>query len=207
MNLFSRFFSHDSEYELQLEESYAKMYQHFLGMSMNDFRVAARDLISAAKKELKRSGTDKAPHRRGDQLLADESTDPSIRENFAKIRTEGVTDEDIRWFYDLPPIERVVLEMIDQEIQMAHLLSNLDKGMTEQEAGASVRKYHPIYGDPMNTTYTTGDDRPLPPELFNRVNNYRWERIHKDPDQYKRDLQQFSTFNALIRQEIRNGRL
>ena len=139
----------------------------------------------------------------GDQLLKRESTDPSVKEQLAKKRQEGVTDSDIRWWWNLPAIERALIEKVDGLQRYALCLD----GQTPVQAAAALRKLHPMYGDPADTSETTGDDRPLPCELKNRVNSYIQKRFQDDPLAYKKDIANSSTFNALVRRAIRSGQI
>jgi hypothetical protein len=70
-----------------------------------------------------------------------------------------------------------------------------------------VEKSLPIYGDPDDTSHKTGDDRPLPDELKNRINIYIEKRVRDNPEKYKNEIEESSTFNALIRKEIKAGNL
>ena len=53
----------------------------------------------------------------------------------------------------------------------------------------------------------TDEDKPLPFELKDRVNKYIERRTREGAESYKRDINRSSSFNALVRQEIRAGRL
>ena len=64
-----------------------------------------------------------------------------------------------------------------------------------------------MYGDPDDTMHTKGNDRPLPYELKDRINIYVEKCKKKDPDKLKKDIENSSTFNSLIRNEIKNGNL
>jgi hypothetical protein len=44
--------------------------------------------------------------------------------------------------------------------------------LSEEEAAKEVKKYFPIFGDPDDTSTSSGDDRPLPCELKDRINIY-----------------------------------
>ena len=44
-------------------------------------------------------------------------------------------------------------------------------------------------------------------ELRNRVNAYIEKRSKTDPEEYKKEIEKSTTFNALIRQEIRKGNI
>lgn len=79
--------------------------------------------------------------------------------------------------------------------------------MSFEEAAVKVRKSYPMYGDPEDTSNTSGEDRPLPYELKNRVNNYIEKKALSDPEGMKTQLEQSSSFNALARDEIRKGNI
>ena len=68
-------------------------------------------------------------------------------------------------------------------------------------------KERPVFGDPDDPRYFDGDDRPLPANLTHRVAVYTHARRLKDPEGFDRDLDGATSFNALIRREIRAGRL
>lgn len=207
MGFLSDLFSSQSDYERQLEETHAQMFQSMMKLSASEARRSARDMIRDAKQELKRSGAADMPQDFGDQLLKRESTDPSVQEQLAKKRQEGVTDSDIRWWWNLPAIERVLMEKVDGLQRYAICLKGSADGQTPEQAAASLRKLHPMYGDPTDTSQTTGDDRPLPYELKNRVNSYIQKRSQDDPLAYKKDIANSSTFNALVRRAIRSGQI
>ena len=70
-----------------------------------------------------------------------------------------------------------------------------------------VCKFHPIYGDSNDNSQSSGDDRPLPFELKDRINIYIEKRAGKGSEEYKREMESSSSFNALIRKEMRAGKL
>jgi len=72
---------------------------------------------------------------------------------------------------------------------------------------ALLKKFHPMYGDPNDTSKSSGDDRPLPFELEDRIKRYIEMRREQGGDFFKADLEATSSFNALVRREIRNGNL
>ncbi len=207
MGFLSGLFSSQSDYERQLEDTHAQMFQSMMGISASEARRTARDMIRDAKEELKRSGAADTPQDYGDQLLQRESTDPSVKEQFARKRQEGVTDSDIRWWWNLPAIERVLIEKVDGLQRYTICLKGSGEGHTPGQAAATLRKFHPMYGDPADTSETTGDDRPLPYELKDRVNSYTQKRFQNDPLAYKKDIENSSTFNALVRRGIRSGQI
>lgn len=207
MGFLSDLFSSRSDYERQLEDTHAQMFQSMMGIPASEARRTARDMIRDAKEELKRSDAANLPRDYGDQLLQRESTDPSVKEQFAGKRQEGVTDADIRWWWNLPAIERVLMEKVDGLQRYAICVKQSGESHTPEQAAVALRKVHPMYGDPADTSETTGDDRPLPYELKDRVNAYIRKRMQDDPATYKKDIAKSSTFNALIRRGIRSGQI
>ncbi len=207
MGFLSDLFSRQSDDERQLEATHARMFQSMMGLSASEARRIARDMIHDAKEELKRSEAVDMAQDIGDQMLQRESTDPSVQEQLAKKRQEGVTDADIRWWWNLPALERVLIEKVDGLERYTICLKGSGEGHTPGQAAATLRKIHPMYGDPADTSETTGDDRPLPYELRNRVNSYIQKRSQDDPLAYKKDIAHSSTFNALVRRGIRSGQI
>ncbi|UCH82955.1 MAG: hypothetical protein JSW50_10825 [Candidatus Latescibacterota bacterium] len=86
---------------------------------------------------------------------------------------------------------------------------NLQRCIARFHARKSPRraKDRPIYGDPDDPGYFESDDRPLPACLTHRVAVYTHLRRRRDPDGLQGDVAKSSSFNALIRREIRAGRL
>lgn len=86
---------------------------------------------------------------------------------------------------------------------------NLQKCIARYHARKTTghAKHAPVFGDPEDARYFDGDDRPLPPSLTHRIAIYTQSRRRKDPVHFKNDLLASSSFNALVRQEMRAGRL
>ena len=80
-------------------------------------------------------------------------------------------------------------------------------GLNSEEAAKEVGKIHAIYGDPDDTPRGSVEDRPLPWELKDRIVTYTERRFRQDPDNFKEDLKKASSFNALVRKEIRDGKI
>ena len=206
MGFFSRLLGFRSdEVEEQVESMYVQLYQSAKGMSPREAREAVRMLIEQAKEEASNEGTTNLPPDFGDQILARENVD--TRQKLEKKRREGVTNEAIRWWWNMPDLQRRMMITDDDATHMATYLHHVEQGLSPEESAAEVRKSHLIYGDPDDTSNTTGDDRPLPMELKDRVNTYVARRIQEDPAAFKNDIEASSTMNALIRREIATKRL
>ena len=54
---------------------------------------------------------------------------------------------------------------------------------------------------------TGPEDNHLPPELKRRIDRYIQKRLEIDGDGLKKEMEASTTFNALVRKEIKNGKL
>ncbi|MBX4206600.1 hypothetical protein KW784_02335, partial [Candidatus Parcubacteria bacterium] len=82
----------------------------------------------------------------------------------------------------------------------------LKQGKSIEESLDAVAKHHPVFGNPEDISHGQGDDRPLPEELKDRINIYV-EKQGLGNSEFKKKIDSTSTFNALVRQEIRNGNI
>jgi hypothetical protein len=200
-------FSKSSDVEKELENLYVPMFQTTMRMSPSQAKSTFRDMLKKAKEESQKEGTSTLARNFGDILLEKESTDEKTKLMLARKRKEGVRDEDIRWWWNLHDLERRIMLAVDNLHRMAMFIHSMEEGMEENEAAARIRKYHPDYGNPEDTSHTCGDDRPLPYELKDRINIYIQKRSRTDPEEYKREIESSSSFNVLIRKEINKGNL
>lgn len=135
----------------------------------------------------------------------------SMMNEYPKKIEEGVREEDFRWWWNLSDVERNMM-IISDDISKYQIYcmeienkSNLMEENRKEAAIETVRKLFPIYGTPADTIQASSDDRPLPIELKNRINNYLQKISRENPEQFKRELGLSSTFNALIRKKIKAG--
>lgn len=218
MGLFN--FSKYNDIEKALLDQYSQM-MSMMGMSSAEAKKMAGDMLDQAIEESKKEGTYYLPQNLGDIIFGDAGNDnptikkiaESIRQKLSKKKAEGVKDEDVRWWWNLNDIERRIMLKQDDISRMTLFMSELEKSnepskeKAADKAAAKVRKFHPTYGDPDDTKHTTGDDRPLPYELKDRINIYIEKRARENSEKYKNEIEQSSTFNALIRKEIKAGNL
>jgi hypothetical protein len=158
-------------------------------------------MLNRAKADAESEG--KLPKDFGDTLLRDEPTDDEIHGMLEKRRREGVKDDDIRWWWNMPALERQMMLQTDRIVRLSSYIKFTKEGMTGKEAGAEVRKFFPNFGDPDDPKYPSGEDRLLPFELKNRVDNW----AGREHDSFAAKMAGTSSMNALIRSEIRSGRL
>jgi len=187
----------------KVEEGILDLYTKMLSDSgLPNATASVQEWLDSAIEDSKREGMYNLTGV-GDHLLEKEKIDKKTKEKFERKRKEGVRDEDIKWWFNLDDIERRMMLKVD----MAHIstlfISELDKGKTEDEADKTVRKYHPIYGDLNDESHGTGDNRPIPFELKDRINIYI-EKQGINNQEYKEKIEKSSTFNALVREEVKN---
>ncbi|MFA5015201.1 MAG: hypothetical protein WC549_06650 [Actinomycetota bacterium] len=175
------------------------------GNNLSDSQKIFQNLIRLAKKESRLEGTSRLPKKYGDFLLQKSLNSHKHKTIVEDLRKDDVRDEDIKWWWNMHDLERRIIEKIDDNIRLTTFIDNCKKGMRKAEAAESVRKLYPIYGDPKDTSYASGDNRPLPDELRIRVNAYIEKRSKVNPEEYKKEIEKSTTFNALVRQEIRKG--
>lgn len=197
-----------SETESRLEPQYVSFFRE----TMNMPEEVARELFKAFAKEqneaAQREGTDRLPESFGDLLLEREPTDEKVRNAFAPKRAEGVTDEDIAFWWNMHDLERRMICKID-EMNRILLFEKLvkDSGVSEAEAARMVAGRFPVYGDPEHLVLNTDDDRPLPFELKWRINRYISDRTQNDPDGFLKEAEASTSLNALLRRAIRQSEL
>jgi hypothetical protein len=134
-------------------------------------------------------------------MLQKEHSNPDLKRKLDRLRACGVRDSDIRWWWDLPPLERVLLERADLLNRMQLFLTVLQQGGTPDEAGRAMWHAHPRF-DELNEQ--EGEDGPLPIELKYRIVEF----MERHPDQCRAHARdQSRTFNAFVRAKIREGLL
>jgi hypothetical protein len=197
-----------SSIERQLEKFYVTELQK-TGMSLSEAKSTVRLMLTKAKEEAEKEGTLNLLRQRkaqnlGDILLEKEATDDKFKTKVAKLRKEGVTDEDLRWWWNMHELERRMLQQDDFFARYIQFLKQREDGLTQEEALKKVGKHFPIFGDPDDSDLGTGDDRRLPYELKDRINIYVEKRSH-DKKRFKKEIEESSSFNALVRKKIKEG--
>jgi len=182
-----------NEIENEILRIYSQMLMAHYQLSEAEAEKSVTDMLDKCVELSKSARTYDLPNNLGNIVVGDDNTTDSrisAIADFVKERlpdTEGVRKEDIREFWNLNDIERRILIEFDEHIRMAAMLELLSDGKTTDEATEKIFKSYPIYGDPNDTSKRTGDDRPLPPELKNRVNKYIENEAAKDPQRTKKE--------------------
>jgi len=197
-----------AETEKRLESQYLSFFQESMGMPEEIAQEIFKAFAEEQKEAARREGTDRLPESFGEILLEREKTDEKIREAFAPKRAEGVTDEDIAFWWNMHDLERRMICKVD-EMNRILLFEKVvqDSDTTESEAARMVAKRFPIYGDPEHLVLETDDDRPLPFELKWRVNRYISEKTEADSDGFREEVEASTSLNAILRNAVRQGKL
>ena len=206
MGLLNRFFGKSSDLEHKLEELCSASIRELMGVSPAQAEDIARQLMAQAKVESRAERSSELPPHFGDSLLEKESIDESVKLMLTKKRSEGVRDEDIRWWWNMHDIERRMMVKFDDWSKLTLFIKfREENGYGPDMAMVRVRKLFPIFGDPEDTTHASGQDRPLPYELKERINAYIEFRSKTNPKALEQDLERYTSCNSLIREEIDRG--
>jgi hypothetical protein len=194
--------------EKRLEPQYVAFFKETMAMPEDVAREIFKALAKEQKEAARREGTDRLPESFGSILLEREQTDEKVRDAFAPKRAEGVTDEDIVFWWNMHDLERRMVCKVD-EMNRILLFEKFvqSEGLAEPEAARMVAKRFPIYGDPAHQVLDSDDDRPLPFELKWRVNRYLSEKNQADPEGFREGVEASSSLNALLRGAIRQQEL
>ncbi|MCJ7457750.1 MAG: hypothetical protein MUP17_02010 [candidate division Zixibacteria bacterium] len=214
MSIFSKWFKLPQyNIEREVEEMYSQMFSQLSdGMTLKQAREKVKEAIKLCKKEAKKEGTANLPDNYGDLLIqAAETGDPKAKKIVDKARKEGATYEDIREFWNLSDLIRRMVRWSENVFRTSMAMSLWKPGLSkdeEKQIATEIRKSFPMYGDPDDTRVTIGDDRPLPHELKARVDRWRIKLISVEGEEkIKEKINKYSSFNALVRDEIRKGNL
>lgn len=193
--------------EKRLENIYVPVLKIQLGLNDKQAWQVFSDLLKKVKLELKNTKNPLPPQHFGDILLEKEKIDIETKNNLSTKRKQGVTDEDIRRWWNLTQLERtlsIVFENFSKALLYAHLTQ---KGKTPQEVEKLISKGYPKYGDADGNVKDLLSDTPLPYELKHRINMYTRSRQMNDPEVFMKELEAAKSFNHHIRREIETGNL
>lgn len=181
---------------------------HMMGLSPSEARRAFWHLVNEIKEESLETGASTLPRDFGDWLLERETTDERVKAVLARRRAEGVTDQDIRSWWNMHHLERVMMCKLDELNRHALLTRFIEgAGLGREDAARKLARYDPLFGEPNETHADRHEDQPLPYELKQRVSGYVQRRSVLDPEAFARDMEESSSFNALIRREMQRGNL
>lgn len=207
--------SSESSLEERILEEQTNFHITQIGMSAAQAKKMAKEMLEGVVKECKNDKSYYVYKNLGSAVLDDlpiedeysQFVAATLRGLLQQKRDAGVTDEDIRWWLDMHEVERRMMGRNSDIAQIALFTELSEIGIDDKSAMHEVRKYHPQYGHKEDNEFMKGEDRPLPPELRDRINKYILRRVSLDYRQYEEDIKKSSSFNALVRKEIKSKNL
>lgn len=200
---------------------YTQIKKESLGFNDSEARKMAQEMLDCAISSSKEAGTYDLPSNFGDIIVNNTKTnDPfitklaeEIRIKMSILKMDGVTDEDIRFWWNLSDVERFLVKEDDNRSKMLNFIINIknssepSKELAAEKAAKKVKKLFPVYEDTSDQVEPQDDNRPLPIELKNRINNYIEKRLRIDSEKYREELFISTSCNAFFRKEIKAGRI
>jgi len=197
------FFSKYTPEEEKLLKTYSHLSKEILDKAIEMSKADGQYYLSENLGEIilkEKRGVDR------DEVFAEK-----IRSYLEKNKTEGITEEDVKWWWNISAVERYILMLQDQINFLAFYNKFQEEGLSEDAIISTARKWVPIYGDPDNKGYAEqgliGDDRKIPHELRYRINIYIMGEQSDNLEKFKLEIGKSSTFNALVRRKIRTGEI
>ena len=202
----------------EIEKALFDLHVHNLsmnGISSSEARKMTENMLDQAIEKSKKSGNYFLPKNLGSIIVGEADTEDLRIQKFAHVirermpKNEGITLDDIKMWWNLNDVERRMVQAQDlvEKFQAGLGLLDSGKASSPEEATAMVCKFLPVYGNPDDNSQSSGDDRPLPFELKDRINIYIEKQACKGSTEYKEEMESSSSFNALVRKEIRAGKL
>jgi len=131
------------------------------------------------------------------------TNDVNLLERLAAKRGDGVTADDIRWYWSLHSVVRVAMTLFDEELQGKMWSDRRAFSLSMEDLGQDVKRQLPVF----RHTIANDADSPLPPELKRRFASFitRTKRNPSAFDKWSSRLHVASSMNALIRELIVSG--
>jgi hypothetical protein len=137
---------------------------------------------------------------------AAEGQAPTAETAFDAKASQGVTIDDLEWYGSLPPLARAAMEEFDKELRDAVWLQCHSTNLCIEDLERDVGRRLPTFAHAVGH----GDeDAPLPWELKRRFVIFI-STIRRDQaswESWNERIRTASSMNALIREEVRAGRL
>lgn len=146
-----------------------KLERQFIPIIMKDIatkeeaQMIFRKLLQEVKADMGYKSD--SPHNMGDYLLKNEINNTRIKRMIEKRRLFGVTDEQIRQWWNKDELERGLIKKFSEFQRMAIYSMLKNQGMSSKEAGKKVKMCFPTYGEKDLSLH-------LPYEIKEKVDNY-----------------------------------
>ena len=135
------------------------------------------------------------PDNYGDFLLENEATNENIRQMLAARWAIGVTEQEIRDWWNKSELERRLVRKCFEEDLKAAFVYFRGSGMSYEEAGEHVRKSMIVYGE-------IDFDVNLPYEWKDKLDKLLFEALATDTERVKAEAKPYLSVNDYIRDKI-----
>jgi len=165
-------------------------------------RKQIRDAIQQCKREAEIAGDSEFGENFGEDLLnrANNGDEDAITAVENRIKG-GANEDDIKSWWKKHYLERRMIKWEDDLTRVTTFKALImEKGLSEDEALKEMRKSFPIYGDPTDESSATGEDRPIPYELHDRIEILTVQLTPIYIQQYSKE---HGSMNAFFRHELR----
>jgi len=162
---------------------------------------AAKHLVQKASESAASDKQESAEHTRF--IDAIHKNDCNLLERLAAERGDGVTADDIRWYWSLHSVVRAAMTLFDEELQGRMWSDRQAFSLCMEDLERDVKRQLPVF----RHTIANDVDSPLPPELKRRFASFI-TRTKENPsafDKWSSRLQEASSMNALVRELIVSG--
>ena len=160
------------------------------GMDVKEAKKMFDGLVSEVKKEI--SASSPLPDNFGDFLLENADRNEKIKQIVEDRRRIGVTDQEIRMWWNKSELERGVIIKFDELYRLTVFIRAREQGKSIDEAAAHVRNMLICYGD--NDLKVD-----LPYEWKEKIDKLVLNVIAPDPEKTKSEAEQYAEFNDYIR--------
>ena len=135
------------------------------------------------------------PNNFGDYLLENEKTNRTIRQMLAERRSIGVTEQEIRDWWNKSALERgLVIKCFEMDLKSAFMLFRVS-GLSYDESGEHVRKIMTVYGErDFNIN--------LPYEWKDKIDRLLLEATTVDLERVEAEVKLYPSVNDYVRDKI-----
>jgi hypothetical protein len=139
---------------------------------------------------------------------------PGLEEHIKWAKSEGAIDKDIIWWWNLSPIDKIIIKGTDYAFRRRAIIEYTNQG---KEALKEVMRDFTTYVEdepdlssmtPEDKKYFSSENRALPIELHDRIDIYLKNNLDRDNlSRMQQEKNNFSSANAWIRYLIKNSYL
>jgi len=180
------------------------------GMDPREAKKIAKQIVKQAGSKQVEQGTRNIPPNAAELVLSGASFHVFPADYGKQLAEEGVTEDDIRWWWGLPDFMRWVMFCWEEHLAMVAFLDGLQKGLDSEAATRKMTKQMALYRYGLSyekPPVFVGDNRRLPYEIKDRVDMHIEKRIKQDQEGFKREFESATSFNAYIRAKVTAGEL